>query len=828
MQHALLIIFLLCAFSLHSVAFEFHWEIDETPEGQESATIIEPFQVTILEEPVMISSTSASIELARRFSVYLGPEWDQSYAYRLLTIFKSIPQRQNYLRDETPVIAPTIWHLSDQHIQNDIRLEYRNRQTIVTVSAEVFINATPRIAEIEGVRGRYFSKRLYRAVVRFVTENGTDRRAIRKIFNDRFAVSIDVLDYTELTRHTTAENAGRFSEFKSEELIALVSMLEEYPSGMLKTPGLKYLVRRLDGTPHPLHPTAPAVSWTSAGYIEFMEAAFKSQGQDYIHRLILHEKAHFLWDYLFDDQLKRDWIKIGGWYENPEDADGWSTTQQTEFVSAYAHAKNPNEDMAESISYYIVNPDKLRSRAPAKNEFIQQRVMHGTRYIPKIREDLTFQVYNLYPDYIYPGKIIKIDIKVEGEPHQDKLIKVEIEIHKENDLDAAGSADIRIYSDKGTYFGIRAYPYDANGNRSSSGHILRGQTTLSRYAQTGYWGPDTINISDANGNARHTSQTDFGWKLYIDNPLADCEPPVYVPNSMRLSISQANTKEGEYQIVTARWQVVEKTNVDTLAASINDTFSDTYSIFARGTYNPKTGTAEVNFKFPNYMPGGIYSLNNIDMIDIALNSSSLYFTDSESDEPPQTIEIQTTNPDFEPPELDLNNITIDAKPTNPDDPNGETTVDITFYVKDNISGYKLGSLKLRDPQGVTHHHYHYPVHRGKLYFPGDPTEYGRYSKRIILPVGSVPGTWGLAEMTLWDRAKNKLYVNFTEIVRFEISEDPAPTTADVNGDGEVNILDLVLVANAFGNTSPTTADLNRDGKIDILDLVLVANEIGTD
>ena len=63
---------------------------------------------------------------------------------------------------------------------------------------------------------------------------------------------------------------------------------------MLNTPGLKYLVRRLDGTPHPLHPTAPAVAWTSAGYIEFMESAFQGQGLDYIHRLILHEKAHFL------------------------------------------------------------------------------------------------------------------------------------------------------------------------------------------------------------------------------------------------------------------------------------------------------------------------------------------------------------------------------------------------------------------------------------------------------------------------------------------------------------------------------------------------------
>ena len=33
--------------------------------------------------------------------------------------------------------------------------------------------------------------------------------------------------------------------------MALVSMLEEYPQGMHKTPGLRYLVRRLDGTSAP-------------------------------------------------------------------------------------------------------------------------------------------------------------------------------------------------------------------------------------------------------------------------------------------------------------------------------------------------------------------------------------------------------------------------------------------------------------------------------------------------------------------------------------------------------------------------------------------------
>ena len=45
-------------------------------------------------------------------------------------------------------------------------------------------------------------------------------------------------------------------------------------------------------------------------------------------------------------------------------------------------------------------------------------------------------------------------------------------------------------------------------------------------------------------------------------------------------------------------------------------------------------------------------------------------------------------------------------------------------------------------------------------------------------------------------------------------------TADVNADGMVNVLDLVIVANAFGEAAP---DLNGDGTVNVLDLVLVAN-----
>ena len=48
---------------------------------------------------------------------------------------------------------------------------------------------------------------------------------------------------------------------------------------------------------------------------------------------------------------------------------------------------------------------------------------------------------------------------------------------------------------------------------------------------------------------------------------------------------------------------------------------------------------------------------------------------------------------------------------------------------------------------------------------------------------------------------------------------PVKHFADVNNDGVVNILDLVLVANGFNGTAP---DINGDGIVNVLDLVLVS------
>ncbi len=49
---------------------------------------------------------------------------------------------------------------------------------------------------------------------------------------------------------------------------------------------------------------------------------------------------------------------------------------------------------------------------------------------------------------------------------------------------------------------------------------------------------------------------------------------------------------------------------------------------------------------------------------------------------------------------------------------------------------------------------------------------------------------------------------------------------DLNGDGMVNIQDIVLIAASFGESGESSADLNGDGEVNIQDLVVIANALG--
>ena len=85
--------------------------------------------------------------------------------------------------------------------------------------------------------------------------------------------------------------------------------------------------------------------------------------------------------------------------------------------------------------------------------------------------------------------------------------------------------------------------------------------------------------------------------------------------------------------------------------------------------------------------------------------------------------------------------------------------------------------------------------------------------------------------TVWDRTQPTVFGYRAEAWTVSTHRNglgspgyhPLVPSTDLNNDGVVNILDLVLVASQFGTTGITAGDLNGDNTVNIQDLVLVAN-----
>ena len=69
-------------------------------------------------------------------------------------------------------------------------------------------------------------------------------------------------------------------------------------------------------------------------------------------------------------------------------------------------------------------------------------------------------------------------------------------------------------------------------------------------------------------------------------------------------------------------------------------------------------------------------------------------------------------------------------------------------------------------------------------------------------------------------------VKLWDVASYLAQLEPEKLAADVNGDGIVNILDLVVVASNFGQTGKNVADVDENGVVNILDLVRVAGALG--
>lgn len=105
---------------------------------------------------------------------------------------------------------------------------------------------------------------------------------------------------------------------------------------------------------------------------------------------------------------------------------------------------------------------------------------------------------------------------------------------------------------------------------------------------------------------------------------------------------------------------------------------------------------------------------------------------------------------------------------------------------------------------------------GNLYITKADWTGGRQDKlHVVAPDGTPLNTYGVGP-----GASSVIYAQIQSI---------GVATANVNHDGVVNILDLVLVASSFGQTGRNLqGDVNRDGIIDVFDLVRIAQYFGQD
>ncbi len=657
--------------------------------------------------------------------------WNEERATLFYEMLRRLPDTQFHWGDYKP------WRitLTEAPLSGDIEITGSSTAPvrIARVSIAAFTRANPTLeAFASGNADRvFYSNRLFRAVLKIFY---SDPYLLKEVFTRRYGIDIGVV-----------EPVDEFQEFSIDELQYLATVFEDLPSGFRNIPGLDKIVRRRTGLRNPLNPEAPAIAWVDGGYIEFMDNAWSSGSADYIERLIAHEMAHFLWHKVFTGETHTQFMQLSGWVSIGPLT--WTHRTTTNFVSAHAASINPDEDFAETLSYYIYAPDHVRTIAADKYAFVKD-VIDGYEYVLLVDQQFTFQVFNLEPDLTFPGKIMGIDTEVSKLESGDNHVVVTL--HLSSALgDGAERAYMRLVSPTGTYTDQYFSPIDGNK------FMLRADFTVTKYAAYGYWVPTGITVEDQVDNRRYESQEQFGWQLFIDNPEEDLMPPEADLSGLTI---ERTTSEGDPALRVTIPVRDEHTDGIHGASTLLHKVSG-QGEFVYGAYDAATGRLTFLFTIRKYKASGAWTFHAFSVSDIAGNWIQYDLKDLA-----RTIEVVTPSPDFVKPSLDVSAISITAVPTVPRAPNGETDVTIRYRARDDNAGLGLVSYTLLKPNGQVLFDYHYHDNFYTPYFVGAaPTEWQPYTIQIRLPPGSIPGIWALKEIVLKDKADNILTSNFVEV-----------------------------------------------------------------
>ena len=745
--------------------FIYSWRASPELTGEVQLAEEAPRPVVVLDgEPTLTLSTAAAVRLADAYGIVVvddGVPWDDTMAALLYEQVRRLAGSPLAGDGELTWRVP----LTDDALPNDVAVATRAGDAVRTVriTRAAFARSNPLLqpsADSNPDRV-FYSNRLFRAVVGAFFD---DRGLLEGLLARRYGVAVGL-----------GEPVDEFQTFTLDELRYVASVLEDLPEGFRNLPGLEQVVRRKNGLTNPVYPSAPAIAWVGLGYIEFMDSAFTGGSAGYTRRLVAHEMTYFLWQNVLSTETQAAFIALSGWTKDPtgsvelasatvatdypklgpklgsdpgaggEADDVWYRATSTNFVSAYAAANNPNEDFAETLSYYVYEPDRVRTIAPDKYRFITD-VVDGYEYVTLVDERFTFQVFNIEPNVTFPGKITGVDVEVARSANGDNRVIATLHLSKAYGAGAA-QATTRLYSTADTWHDVFFAPLDGDPYR------LRAEFTMNRYMAHGYWTTRQITVQDTADNRRYEGQDQFGWRLFVDNPGEDLKAPVADTSGITGSVELA----GGEQVVTVRVPVTDANEADFSGYATLQQYDSARMLEEYASHDE--GQGQIVFEFPvrDYHASGEWTFREVWLFDAARNERRI-----DLKEDSLTFTVTTKRPDYAAPEVDIASIVIEATPRHPESPDGETDVVIRYRARDDNAGIGVVSYSLQKPTGDILYDFHYHANFYTAYFEGDPTKYADYRIELTLPPGSPPGTWFLRELVVRDKAGNVLTSNFIE------------------------------------------------------------------
>jgi len=255
--------------------YTYTWQDDDSASGHATQSYSnEPTSIVVKDKTVKVPHDYAAIKLRNDFGVVLSNDvelWSIEDSYRLYKMFSSLPYTPNgensKVNFNTGEGVKGIFYLTNDEQYRDLTLDNSNGLVNATVSQSAFTYASPLVVTIDGIKGKFYSKRLYHVVVNYVTEFASNDDMVDWIARESFGFTF--LKPNQETEDLMSEDSSNFQEFFDDEKLEILAMFEELPEGFHKQEGLKYMVRRINGQDHPKYKTAPAIAWAHLNTIKY-------------------------------------------------------------------------------------------------------------------------------------------------------------------------------------------------------------------------------------------------------------------------------------------------------------------------------------------------------------------------------------------------------------------------------------------------------------------------------------------------------------------------------------------------------------------------------